>query len=478
VLEGDSLEKRREIFHLGYRFLQEKNLDGARLFFARALEVYPPLADYSLYYLGVVNREAGENAEARAVLLRLLTEYPDSVWAGQAALDLAAFALAENNWAETAHYAERARTFPLAPGAVRHKAALLLAQAREGQGDLVGAYHVYQQVRRAAPGSSVGRSAKGHVERLRAHAPERFGLRSAQEYLEEVRLLTKEADGDQAVRRAQEFAARFPGSPLHPEVQTLLAALYKRQGRVEEAIAIWKEVAARYPHSAVAPAALHSWASLLWNKDRDAEARAVFERLTQRYPQHSQAAEAWYAIGRIFQEKQQDDRAAAAYQRLADLFPDSALAREGRWRQGWMAYRRGDFRRAEGLFAALARSAAGTPEGESALYWQARAAEQQGTARYYAVTPTVITPCGPRSVWVRRRHRLSRGRTEPSLLPPSLLRWTRTTAAVKNWRRSGFLSSRGGNWTSCANGVRTTLPSPGFCSPSTAGCRVTPRPCA
>lgn len=378
VLEGDSLEKRREIFHLGYRFLQEKNLDGARLFFARALEVYPPLADYSLYYLGVVNREEGENAEARAVLLRLLAEYPDSVWAGQAALDLAAFALAENNWAETAHYAERARTFPLAPGAVRHKAALLLAQAKEGQGDLVGAYHVYQQVRRAAPGSSVGRSAKGHVERLRAHAPKRFGLRSAQEYLEEVRLLTKEADGDQAVRRAQEFAARFPGSPLHSEVQTLLAALYKRQGRVEEAIAIWKEVAARYPHSAVAPAALHSWASLLWNKDRDAEARAVFERLTQRYPQHSQAAEAWYAIGRIFQEKQQDDRAAAAYQRLADLFPDSALAREGRWRQGWMAYRRGDFRRAEGLFAALARSAAGTPEGESALYWQARAAEQRG----------------------------------------------------------------------------------------------------
>ena len=48
LLVGDTLEKQREIFRLGHRFLQEKTRDGARVFFARALEVYPPLADYSL----------------------------------------------------------------------------------------------------------------------------------------------------------------------------------------------------------------------------------------------------------------------------------------------------------------------------------------------------------------------------------------------------------------------------------------------
>src|SRR5262245_55166777 len=59
VLQGDTAEKRREIFRIGYRMLQEKNRDGARFFLSRALEVYPTLADYSLYFLGVLSREDG-----------------------------------------------------------------------------------------------------------------------------------------------------------------------------------------------------------------------------------------------------------------------------------------------------------------------------------------------------------------------------------------------------------------------------------
>jgi soluble lytic murein transglycosylase len=43
-----------------------------------------------------------------------------------------------------------------------------------------------------------------------------------------------------------------------------------------------------------------------------------------------------------------------------------------------MAYSRGSFSQAETLFAALARSAPNTAEGESARYWHARALEQQG----------------------------------------------------------------------------------------------------
>jgi len=378
VLAGDSLEKQREIFQLGYRFFQEKNSEGARLFFARTLEVYPPLADYSLYYLGTLSREEGQTEEAKTFFLRLLTNHPDSVWVDRTALALATFALAENNWEAALHYAERARTARMAPAAVRHKAALIVAQAREGQGNIPEAYRLYQEVRRTTPGSGTGKMAKTHVERLRTLAPERFGLRNDREYLEEIRLLTKEADTSRVTELTQQFTAQFPNSALQPDVQTLLAAVYKGQGRVEDAIAAWKEIVTRYPDSAVAPTALHSWASLLWNKDRDSEARVVFERLTQRYPQHRQAAEAWYAIGRIFQEKKDDDRAAAAYQRLAILFPDNAHAREGRWRQAWMAYRRGDFRQAEELFTSLARSTAGTPEGESALYWQARSAAQRG----------------------------------------------------------------------------------------------------
>ena len=156
----------------------------------------------------------------------------------------------------------------------------------------------------------------------------------------------------------------------------LLAGIYKKQGRINDAAVTWQEIVDRYPSGALAPVAMSNWATLLWNKDRNEEAQALFTRLTQQYPRHEKAAEAWYAIGRIWQDQKDETRAAAAYDRLATLFAGSQLAREGRWRQGWMAYQNADFPRAARIFAALAQSASNTAEGESAYYWQARAYER------------------------------------------------------------------------------------------------------
>jgi soluble lytic murein transglycosylase len=445
VLAGDTLDKQREIFSLGSRFLQEKHREGARMFFNRALEVYPVLADYSLYYLGTLHRDEGQMPEARTAFLRLLAEYPDSIWAGCAALELAKLAATENGWAEAGRYAEQARASRSASAPVRQEAALVLARAREGQGDVVDAYRLYQELRHTALRSPVGKTAKARVEQLRASMPDRFAPAGEQEYLDEIRLLTQEGDPVKAEALAQQFAAQFPTSPLRPEVLSLLAPLYRQQGRAEDAIATWKKITDSYPDNVVAPAAFSEWAALLWNKDRDDEARAVFERLTQRYPRHDKAAEAWYAIGRIFQERSEDQRAAAAYQRLAALFPGTQLAREGRWRQGWMAYRRGDFREAEGLFAAVAKSALGTPEGESALYWQARAAEQEGQAGKARQLYSDLLRRYPDSyytVWAEKRLNLASSALQPGIdgvvpspsLPPPL---------ASHYRRSQELSAMG-----------------------------------
>lgn len=443
LLVGDTPEKQREIFLQGYRFLQEKNRDGALFFFARALEVYPPLADYSLYYLGTLSREE-KREEARAMFLRLLTEYPESIWASRAAQEMASLALAESNWEEAVRYAEQARASRGVVASVRHEAALILAQAQEARGETAEAYRLYQELRTIAPRATPGKTAKTRVEYLRSTAPDRFVLQDDQEHLAEIRLLTQEGDTAGVEELTRQFGVRFPTSPLQPEVLSVSAAGYKRRGQIEDAIAVWKELVARYPDSAVAPSALQEWGTLLWNKDRDDEARSVFERLTQQYPRHDRAAEAWYAIGRIFQESKEDSRAAAAFQRLAALFPDNAQAREGRWRQGWMAYRRGDFRQAETLFAALARSAPDSPEGESALYWQARAAGQLGqTEKAAEIYRDLLQryPDGYYAVWVEKRLQVPAPPLDPGAegvaSPPSSL------LLNQHYRRSQELSAIG-----------------------------------
>jgi soluble lytic murein transglycosylase len=377
---GATLTEQREIFRQGYRFFQEKNWQEARAFLTRALEVYPLLADYSLYYLGALSREADQTDEARSFWQRLVAEYPDSIWNDRALLELAKLALTDGNWNDAARHAEQARRAKSSSAFVRHEAMLVLAQAKEGLEDFTDVYNLYQELRRLTPYSSVGKTAKTRVDHLRATFPSRFELVEDRDYLEEIRLLHKEGRDANEDELARQFNVRFPTSPLRSEVMMLLAGLYKKQGRVNDAVTTWKVVVEQYANSALAPVAMFDWASLLWNKDRDEEARVVFERLTQQYPRHEKSASSWYAMGRIWQERQDDARASAAYERLATLFSGSQLAREGRWRQGWMAYRRGDFQQAGQLFSALAKSASASAEGESALYWQARSQEHGGEA--------------------------------------------------------------------------------------------------
>ena len=190
-----------------------------------------------------------------------------------------------------------------------------------------------------------------------------------------MQLLAREGDKAGLEALAQQFTKRFALMTFTSKDLQVLSKVYKSQGRIQDASAALKIVAQRSPKS---PKALYRWARLLWNADHDNEARPLFEQLTKKFPRHGLAAEAWYAIGRIYQAQGNDTQAAKTYQQLAKRFPNTTLARDGRWRQGWMAYQRGDFGQAESRFSALARRAKRTPEGESALYWQARSLERQG----------------------------------------------------------------------------------------------------
>src|SRR5581483_1712128 len=284
VLQGDTGEKRREIFRLGYHFLQEKNRSGAQLFLSRALEVYPPLADYSLYFLGVLHREEGHPDQARAFFLRLLEQYSQSIWVNQAALELASLALANKDWATATYYAQDARNGQNVRKSTKHAADLILAQAHEEQGEINAAYEQYQELRGATPNSRVGRVAKKHVERLRALDSDHFGLHSEQDYLAEMRLRAKEGDATGLEVLVARFSANFPGSSQHAEVLALLASTYKNQRRTADAIRTWRDIADRYPNTSAGSAALYRAATLLWNSDHDDEALALFKQLTQQTP--------------------------------------------------------------------------------------------------------------------------------------------------------------------------------------------------
>ena len=193
----ETLLQQRELFRQGYRLYQAKKYEEARALLQQALEVYPILADYSLYALGAISRDEGDSAEAQRLFQRLLAKHPDSVWNGRATLELAKLALGEQDWRKAARYAEQTRDEKSSPALVRNEAIFILAQAREKQGELADAYNLYQELRRVSPRSAFGKAAKEHVDQLRATDPSHFRLDTDREYLDEIRLLHKGGEGRQ-----------------------------------------------------------------------------------------------------------------------------------------------------------------------------------------------------------------------------------------------------------------------------------------
>lgn len=442
---GDSREA-GAAFLAGYRAFQNEEWEAAAAALARVPNDPPLLADYGLYFLGLVHVRTGREEQAQAVFERLLQEHPDSVWRGDAALESAELAFGRERYAQALKLARRARKAALADDTARHRSALLIARAHERRGAFRQAYREYQDLRAAAPETSAGRAAKTHSQRLQTLQPEAFGITTAQQVLDEARLLHEEGDAAAATALAARFRTGLRASPLRPDGLLLLADGYARDDRVEAAVDEWRRVVEQYADTPQAVDALYRWARVLWNRDEDAQALAVFVRLTAEYPRKTRAADARYAIGRIAEAGGRDAEATAAYRAVTRDFPDTSQAREARWRLGWQAYLRGDDETAGRAFRALARDTrASALETARAWYWQARVSERAGKADAAAERYARLLrryPHGYYALWAEQR--LNRVPTPlpfeplPTSAPPSP-----STTQARRYRRCLALDALG-----------------------------------
>ena len=397
-LRLDTSAEKRAAFARAYESYQRGDLATALPIFEQLVRDYPELADYDLYYIGVINQRLGHSERAEAAFSRLLRDYPDSVQAPPAALALGQLLIAAGRVDQGKLSLWTALNAPDA--STVEAARLAMAEADERSGDFASAYAQYMQVRHDAPGSAAGRTAKQHVIALRAEHPELVPTGDA--LLEEARLLLAEKDYAGAKAAAMELSERHDGVEPTDILRVLADALYGL-GETERALAVLRELAERYPDSAAAPAAAFRRASILWNRDRDSEALRAFEDFGRRYPQDERAAEALYAIGRIHQQAGRGTDAITTYRELANRYPSSKFAGEAVWRIGWIQYQLRNWTAAATTFGQLRDREQLRDE---AAYWQARALERagrSGTARQLYREIVQRTPNGYYALWAQRR---------------------------------------------------------------------------
>ena len=387
-------------FAEAYILFQRGDFEHALPLFTALAASYPPLADYELYYAGIAHIRLTRGAQAEEVLTRLLRDYPQSVLAPRAQLELGQL-LARSGRLEGARgLLQQALAAP--DSATALEARLALADLDASSGDAAAAYAGFMTVRRRAGGSALGRTAKQRLLALRAQHLEL--VPAGADRLDEARLLVSERDYAAAESMATDMIEHPVGMEVANAMRVRADALYG-EGKIEAALAALREVADDYPESSAAPAASFRLASILWNRDQDAAALPAFAELSRRYAAEPQAAEALYAIGRIHQQAGRDALAIDAFAELARRYSQSPLAVEARWRIGWIHYLAGDGRHAVAVFSQLAARTQGR-ERAAATDWHARALEREGRpAAARAVYQSLLDeePSDYYSMWARQR---------------------------------------------------------------------------
>lgn len=361
----------RAAFAEAYEHIRHERYDQARPILAALNGRYPELDDYVLHFLALAHVHSGSPQEALDRWRELALRHPKSVWFAEAALGRGRL-LREKGDLEGA----RAALLTARQGEeeeVRLAALFELAEIDVAQGRTRPAHEELMNVRREAPGTSLGQKAKRRVYELRRSDP---GLEpQGRARRDELRLLVREGDYSAATALADQLLVTAADAD-RPDLLLLRAQAELGAGQKDKGLATLRFIAERHPRSQAAPTALFRYARLLWNSDRNTEAEQAFSDFVRRYPRHDHAAEALYAIARIEQSSERTERALRSYARLAQEYPKSRLAREARWRIGWLHYRQGRWQEAADAFGRLIAG----PETESAdaIYWRARSLERAG----------------------------------------------------------------------------------------------------
>ena len=179
--------------------------------------------------------------------------------------------------------------------------------------------------------------------------------------------LTELGSKEQAVLRYEEFRKRFPASQAREEATRMLASLYQDGGDLEQAEGMYTELITRYPDSPYQDEYLFKRGSSHLQRDASAAALSDFFSLTQMWPNSPYIAESRYNIGYIYSRRGEYKRALPFFEQALKANPSSELAGRSILAAGVCAFNAGEYSRAIQWFGKNTASGAAWA-GESWFY--------------------------------------------------------------------------------------------------------------
>jgi soluble lytic murein transglycosylase-like protein/TolA-binding protein len=389
----------REVFAGAYANYTAGRVAEAKEMFRSTLNGDFHLADYSLYYLGVIAFNESAWEESRQRLGQLKQRFPQSVWSQAATLLQAKIDLAEKKHTRAGDLLRQLRAEKTTKREVADEALYLQAQAREFQAEPRRAYALYDELRDNAPGSRWTGLARKAQARLREKYPELFPFHTPQTLADEADRLTRERQTSEAEILYKKLLNNAPDPETRLRFLGKLAALHLSVRNRNDAMPVLEQIARDYPQSSEAPRALYQIGQILWNRHENAQALEYFKLVIEKYPASAFVDRSQYAAADIHEYFGRKDEAAQAYANVVKQFPKSTVRDEAQWRLAWLYYRAGEMPAAAAAFKVLAQQSKNGQFGIAALYWQARSAEKAGDTETVKPTYRQILSSGAESYY-------------------------------------------------------------------------------
>ncbi|HXT55581.1 MAG TPA: transglycosylase SLT domain-containing protein [Candidatus Eisenbacteria bacterium] len=388
-----------EIFAKAYGLYTKGKTSDAKELFEKITDPKFRLADYSQYYLALINYDLANREQARQILTQLKQRFPQSIWIPGATLLQAKIDIAEKNYGSAEEILRQLRADKSAKREIADEALYLQAQIREAQGDPIRAHALYNTVRDSAPNSRWAAAARKAQVSLRQTFPDLFTFQTIDELAAEADRLARERQTIEAETLYNKLLNNASDAATRLTYLTKLANLFLSTRSRNDAIPTLELIARDFPESAEAAKALYQIGQIYWNRHENTQALEYFQLILEKYPTSEYVDRARFAAADIHEYFGRRPEAIQLYSDIIKLSPVGQIRDDAAWRLAWLYYRNGDLPSASEAFSTLSKQSGNGPFGTAALYWQARISEKSGENDKARQTYRQITASAPESYY-------------------------------------------------------------------------------
>ena len=388
-----------EIFAKAYGLYTKGKTSDAKELFEKITDPKFRLADYSQYYLALINYDLANREQARQILTQLKQRFPQSIWIPGATLLQAKIDIAEKNYGSAEEILRQLRADKSAKREIADEALYLQAQNREAQGDPIRAHALYNTVRDSAPNSRWAAAARKAQVSLRQTFPDLFTFQTIDELAAEADRLARERQTIEAETLYNKLLNNASDAATRLTYLTKLVNLFLSTRSRNDAIPTLELIARDFPESAEAAKALYQIGQIYWNRHENAQALEYFQLILEKYPTSEYVDRARFAAADIHEYFGRRPEAIQLYSDIIKLSPVGQIRDDAAWRLAWLYYRNGDLPSASEAFSTLSKQSGNGPFGTAALYWQARISEKSGENDKARQTYRQITASAPESYY-------------------------------------------------------------------------------